>query len=70
MSILYSISVILLFITNDISKKSEKKLDIVVTLVLGIALLLCYNTFVVLYLYLRAIFQFIPGSLGLSSIAL
>ncbi len=46
MSILYSISVILLFITMILVKKSEKKLDIVVTLVLGIALLLCYNTFV------------------------
>lgn len=45
MSILYSISVILLFVAIMLVKKSQKKLDVIVTLVLSTVLLLCYNTF-------------------------
>ncbi len=45
MSIIYSISVILLFVAMILVKKSEKKLDIIITFVLSIVLLLCYNTF-------------------------
>lgn len=44
MSIIYSISVILLFVTSMLVKKTERKLDFMLTITIGTVLLLCYNT--------------------------
>jgi len=45
MSIIYIISVITLFVSFLLLKKSEKKLDITSWVAISIVLLLCYNTF-------------------------
>lgn len=46
MSIIYSISIILLFIVIILIKKTEQKLDIIKTLIMTSTLLLAYNTLV------------------------
>ncbi|MBO5478118.1 MAG: hypothetical protein J6A04_00045 [Clostridia bacterium] len=46
MSIIYIVSVILLLTTVMIVKKSEKKMDFIVTMTISIVLLLCYNTLI------------------------
>ena len=50
MSIIYSISMIALFISGLLLKKSEKKLDLITWIIVDIVLLFCYNT-VVCYVY-------------------
>lgn len=43
MSIIYTISVIMLFLTTMLLKKKEEKIDIVITVFLGIIVFACYN---------------------------
>ena len=46
MSIIYIISLTILFVSFLYLKKSEKKLDLISWIAINIVLLLCYNTFI------------------------
>ncbi len=67
MSIVYSISTIILFIAIMLVKKSEKKLDVIVTITLSMVLLLCYNTFLC-YVFTMCHIPIHLGSLTITNI--
>ncbi len=46
MSIMYIVSVIILFMMTILVKKSEKEIDVIKTILVSMMLYLCYNTFV------------------------
>lgn len=71
-SIVYGISVIFIFVMFMLLKKSDKQISVIKTIVIGIALLICYNAFICfilgefkihISLYLLGVINFIVGAL-------